>query len=370
MTDLTLTIDGTAVEVKLGENTALAKQFADQVALGLDVVTAAMEEAAIVVQFLTAMGRYRSTIAAGVADFAVDQLFTSDEGGVFGIYRVTAGPSYTLIGSAAYTDEQVRDVIGTALTAGSGISVTANDGGNTITVALADDAVHAGSVQWNLRSAFGNANGYGTTAAGLSFAAAGTNSGSGGIGGSTYPASVPHGAKSSVSAAELAYFREGNFALVRKYGFRAQFAFKMPALGGANARWFVGFNTANPTNVDPSSVSNVIGVGMDAADSTLQFITNDASGSGAKVDTAFTPATGELYLLDIAQAAGAASLTMTLTKWAADTSRTAAATASSGTISADLPADTTSMAPVFFATNNDGGATATIGFANCRIWSA
>jgi hypothetical protein len=38
---------------------------------------------------------------------------------------------------AAYTDEQVRDVIGTALVAGSNVTITPNDGADTITIAAA-----------------------------------------------------------------------------------------------------------------------------------------------------------------------------------------------------------------------------------------
>ena len=40
-------------------------------------------------------------------------------------------------GGASYTDEQARDAIGAALVAGSGISVTVNDPGDTITIATA-----------------------------------------------------------------------------------------------------------------------------------------------------------------------------------------------------------------------------------------
>jgi uncharacterized protein YlxW (UPF0749 family) len=38
--------------------------------------------------------------------------------------------------SPAYTDEQVRDVIGAALAAGTGVSITVDDAGNTITLAI------------------------------------------------------------------------------------------------------------------------------------------------------------------------------------------------------------------------------------------
>lgn len=45
-----------------------------------------------------------------------------------------AGDTITLASSAGYTDEQVRDVIGAALVAGTGITVTVNDAGDTITI--------------------------------------------------------------------------------------------------------------------------------------------------------------------------------------------------------------------------------------------
>ncbi|MDR7101532.1 hypothetical protein [Croceicoccus sp. BE223] len=45
----------------------------------------------------------------------------------------------------AYTDEQVRDVIGTALIEGSGIEITVNDGGDTITISATGGG---GSLEW------------------------------------------------------------------------------------------------------------------------------------------------------------------------------------------------------------------------------
>jgi hypothetical protein len=45
------------------------------------------------------------------------------------------GDTITIASSATYTDEQVRDVIGAALVAGSNVTITVNDPGDTITIA-------------------------------------------------------------------------------------------------------------------------------------------------------------------------------------------------------------------------------------------
>lgn len=44
-------------------------------------------------------------------------------------------------GGGGVTDEQVRDVIGAALTAGTGVTVTVNDAGDTITLSITDASV-------------------------------------------------------------------------------------------------------------------------------------------------------------------------------------------------------------------------------------
>lgn len=46
-----------------------------------------------------------------------------------------AGDTITISGTGSYTDEMARDAIGAALTSGAGIAITVNDAGDTITVA-------------------------------------------------------------------------------------------------------------------------------------------------------------------------------------------------------------------------------------------
>lgn len=45
--------------------------------------------------------------------------------------------TWATLGGAGYTDEQVRDVMGTALVAGSNVTITPNDGSDSITIAAA-----------------------------------------------------------------------------------------------------------------------------------------------------------------------------------------------------------------------------------------
>lgn len=46
-------------------------------------------------------------------------------------------------GGSSYTDEQARDAIGTALTAGNGVAVTVDDGADTITIARGATSINA-----------------------------------------------------------------------------------------------------------------------------------------------------------------------------------------------------------------------------------
>lgn len=51
-------------------------------------------------------------------------------------------------------------------------------------------------------------------------------------------------------------------------------------------RLFVGMSTstAAPTDVNPSSLTNIIGLGYDSADSNLQIMRNDGTGTATKID--------------------------------------------------------------------------------------
>lgn len=72
---------------------------------------------------------------------------------------------------------------------------------------------------------------------------------------------------------------DGGFHFVCRYG---------PATGVATTthRCFVGMRSGNsvPTDVEPSSLTNMCGFGYDAADTNIQFMRNDGSGTATKVD--------------------------------------------------------------------------------------
>jgi hypothetical protein len=71
-------------------------------------------------------------------------------------------------------------------------------------------------------------------------------------------------------------------------GFTACYGFTIYE-GATNAshRAFAGLrgNTAAPTDVDPSTLTSIVGFGYDAADTNIQFMHNDGSGTATKVDT-------------------------------------------------------------------------------------
>lgn len=65
----------------------------------------------------------------------------------------------------------------------------------------------------------------------------------------------------------------------------------------AGYRQFVGlYGTAGVIgNVDPSSLFNILGLAKDTADTNLQFIYNDASGTATKIDTGVAMATSDVF---------------------------------------------------------------------------
>lgn len=105
-------------------------------------------------------------------------------------------------------------------------------------------------------------------------------------------------------------------------------------------RCFVGMqsSTAAPTDVQPSSLINMFGVGWDAADGNLQFFNNDASGTATKTDLGGSfpvPTTDRSigYKLYMYSAPNSSVVSYTVTDLNSGTSV-------SGSVSSDLPANT------------------------------
>jgi hypothetical protein len=70
----------------------------------------------------------------------------------------------------------------------------------------------------------------------------------------------------------------------------------------SSERFFAGYAASNSSlsaSTDPSSFTNIIGVGKDAADGTLQVMYNAGSGTATKVNTSITPNANDYYIVTI-----------------------------------------------------------------------
>lgn len=105
-------------------------------------------------------------------------------------------------------------------------------------------------------------------------------------------------------------------------------------------RLFIGLrdSTAAATDAEPSSYTNIIGIGYDSADTQLQIMHNDATGAATKVALGASfpkPSTADqtVYLLELTSIAGSGEVTYRVT--ALNSGAVA-----SGTITTNLPAAT------------------------------
>ncbi|MBN8629833.1 MAG: hypothetical protein J0L76_03140, partial [Rhodobacterales bacterium] len=119
-----------------------------------------------------------------------------------------------------------------------------------------------------------------------------------------------------------------------------------PGTGVANAnhRLFVGMrsSTAAPTDVDPSSTTNMVGVGYDSADTNMQIMHNDGSGTATKINlgASFPKPSADAtkaYRIELFSPPGTTQLVGYLL-----TDLETGATAS-GTVTTDLPSTTTGL---------------------------
>jgi hypothetical protein len=114
-----------------------------------------------------------------------------------------------------------------------------------------------------------------------------------------------------------------------------------PSTTAGTLRMFNGMwaTTTAPTDVNPSTLLNIIGVGCDAADANLQMIFNDASGDATKIDlgTSFAKPTSDrsqVYELAMFTAANSGSVAWQVTNLVSGAYVT-------GVQSTDLPTNTT-----------------------------
>lgn len=152
----------------------------------------------------------------------------------------------------------------------------------------------------------------------------------------------------------------GGFHLVWRWG---------PATGVTNAshRAFVGMrnSTAAPTDVNPSTQTNICGMGYDSADTNIQFMYNDGSGTATKVDLGAGFAKPNADLTSVYEIAMFArpGTTQSLTYEVTNLVSGAVAT---GTVTTDLPTTTTLINPYSYM--SVGGVSSVIGFATMSLY--
>lgn len=155
----------------------------------------------------------------------------------------------------------------------------------------------------------------------------------------------------------------GGFFMVSRWG---------PATGVATAttRCFFGMrgSVAAPTDVNPSTLTNLCGMGWDAGDANIQFLHNDAAGTATKINlgAAFPrPTVDRTSVYEIALFSPPGT-TQSLGYEVTDLVSGAVAT---GTITTDLPSTTTLLAP--WSQYSVGGTSSVIGMmvSNCYIES-
>lgn len=145
------------------------------------------------------------------------------------------------------------------------------------------------------------------------------------------------------------------------------------ATGAANAthRAFCGLVTATgaPTDVEPSSLVNMVGMGWDAADATVQIMHNDAGGTATKIPLSASfavPTTDrtEVFELQLYSPNDAAQSVMyRAIKYNAATKTIAAE--ETGTITTDIPSVTTLLGPRNYM--SAGGTSSVVGSSTMGI---
>ncbi|MGX7895460.1 hypothetical protein [Tsuneonella sp. HG222] len=133
-------------------------------------------------------------------------------------------------------------------------------------------------------------------------------------------------------------------------GFTCYFRWSLET-ANAGFRYFAGLaSTTSPGNVNPSSLTNILGFGADAADTNWQFMHNDGSGTATKIDTGIAKNVAGIFLEGtITVAAGGGSVSYTL-------QRLDAAGSDSDSASTNLPSTSQVLGHLVW-TNNGAVAT-------------
>lgn len=152
----------------------------------------------------------------------------------------------------------------------------------------------------------------------------------------------------------------GGFHLIWRWG---------PATGVTNAahRAFVGMRntTAAPTDVNPSTQTNICGMGYDSADANIQFMHNDGTGTATKIDLGAgfpkpnTDLTAVYEIAMFSRPGTPSAVTYEITNLVTNAVAT-------GTVTTDLPSTTTLIAPYSYM--SVGGVSSVIGFSTMSLY--
>lgn len=96
-------------------------------------------------------------------------------------------------------------------------------------------------------------------------------------------------------------------------GFKAVCRFGFSNVTSPTLRWFVGManqTAAIGTTADPSSILNMVGVGMDSGDSSIYIMHNDGTGTATKFSLGMTPSTTSYYEVEIEAIAGTVNVNL------------------------------------------------------------
>ena len=115
------------------------------------------------------------------------------------------------------------------------------------------------------------------------------------------------------------------------------------ASGGINRRLFVGFQSSGvaPTDIVPSTIASCFFFGLDNGDVNIQFMHNDGAGTCTKIDTGLPRPTADqvdFYCVEFLSVAGSSVLNYKIIN-------ELNGTMFSGSVSTDLPSNTTALAP-------------------------
>jgi hypothetical protein len=135
----------------------------------------------------------------------------------------------------------------------------------------------------------------------------------------------------------------------------------------ATTRAFAGMlgSAAAPTDVQPSTLLNMVGMGWDAADTNIQFMRNDASGAATKIDLGASfpvPAVADATMYEICMFAPPGT-TQSLSYMVTDLVSGATAT---GTVTTDIPATSALLTPYSYV--SVGGTSSVIGIVSAGIY--